>query len=126
VYIEDLGRLIDFAFVVGHGKFMEDGRLQGILEILNIPYNGAGVLGSALAGNKLWSRKILEAEGIDVPRYMEVTRDDFVKNKQKCIEKITEKFSYPCIVKPSSEGCSTAIAKAKNKNQLIDGIRAAF
>src|SRR3989338_174931 len=126
IYLEALAQHIDFAFVVGHGKFMEDGCLQGILEILQIPYNGAGVLGAAMAANKLWSRRILEAEGIDVPRYMEIAREDFVKNKERCVKKITEKFSYPCIVKPYAEGCSTAITKAKNKKQLVEGLRAAF
>lgn len=126
VYLEDLPKLIDFAFVVGHGKFMEDGRLQGILEILNIPYNGTGVLPAALAANKLMSRRILEAEGIDVPRYMEISQEEFAKNKEGCVEKIAEEISYPCIVKPSAEGCSTAITKAKNKEDLIAGLEAAF
>jgi D-alanine-D-alanine ligase len=126
VYLEKLPKLIDFAFVIGHGKFMEDGRLQAVLEILQIPYNGPGVLGAALAGNKLFSRRILQAQGIDVPRYLAVNKTDFQKNQKSCLNNILKRFKYPFIVKPYAEGCSTAIKKIKNELDLVRGLRTAF
>src|SRR3989338_6489489 len=60
IFYEDLPGVVDFAFIIGHGKYLEDGCFQGLLEILNIPYNGPGVLGAALGADKWLSRQILK------------------------------------------------------------------
>lgn len=126
IMLEELPTLIDFAFIVGHGKFMEDGHLQAVLEILNIPYNGPGVLGAALGGNKLMARRILESEGIDVPRYLPIDRRQFEKNKARCVASIVKQFKYPFIIKPYAEGCSTGITKVKTKKDIIKGLKDVF
>lgn len=123
---EELKKIINFAFIIGHGKYMEDGCLQGYLELQNIPYNGPGVLGSSLGMNKYISRKIWENVGINVPKYLAVEKNNWNKEKEKIINEIKEKVSYPCIVKPSREGCSTSIHKVNKSEELDKAILDAF
>lgn len=126
IYYEDLKKLIDFAFIIGHGKYMEDGCLQGVLELLKIPYNGPGVLGSALGADKYISRRILEQAGIDVPKYLPIFISQWQDNKEKVIKKIKEKFSFPFVIKPSREGCSTDIHKIKSEAEIEKAFSACF
>ena len=128
VNYEDLKQLIDFAFIIGHGKYLEDGCIQGLLEILHLPYNGSGVLGSALGSDKLWQRKILKAAGIDVPKFMDVSFTQWSKDKERVIKNIEANIGYPCVIKPSREGCSTAIGiiDQKDETKLSVAINEAF
>ncbi|MFN3301709.1 MAG: D-alanine--D-alanine ligase [Patescibacteria group bacterium] len=123
---EKLPELIDFAFVIGHGKYLEDGCFQGLLEILNIPYNGPGVLGAALGMNKYIFRKILTAHGIKVPKYLALKDKEWASEKEKVIEKIKKEIGFPCLVKPSREGCSTGISVVRKEEQLPSAIENAF
>lgn len=125
---EELKALIDFAFIIGHGKYMEDGCLQGLMELLGLPYNGPGVLGSALGADKYQQRKILKSAGIKVPKFIAVKEKDWQNNQTAVIKHIEEAIGYPCVVKPSREGCSTAIGviNQKNDQQLADALAAAF
>lgn len=123
---EKLPALIDFAFIVGHGKYLEDGCLQGFLEILGIPYNGPGVLSSALGMDKYTLRQILTAHGIKVPRYIAIYDREWVKDKNKIIEKIKKEIGFPCLVKPSREGCSTGITVVREEKKLPDALEMAF
>jgi len=119
---EELPELIDFAFIVGHGKYMEDGCLQGLLELLNVPYNGPGVLGSSLGVDKYQQRNILQAAGVLVPKFLAVQQNNWQNNQEQIISLIEEKVSYPCVIKPSREGCSTAIGIIEHKdNQHLAG-----
>lgn len=126
IYYEDLKNLIDFAFIVGHGKYMEDGCLQGFLELQKIPYNGPGVLGSALGADKYVSRRILQQAGIDVPKYLPIFFLDWHNNKGKVIKEIKEKFSFPFVIKPSREGCSTDIHKIKSETEIEKAFSSCF
>jgi len=123
---EKLPQLIDFAFVIGHGKYLEDGCFQGFLEILNIPYNGPGVLGSALGMDKYTLRKILTSHGIKVPKYLAISEREWANNKEKIIDEIKKKIGFPCLVKPSREGCSTGITVVKEENKLVEAIERAL
>lgn len=123
---EELKNLIDFAFIIGHGKYMEDGCLQGLLELQKIPYNGCGVLGSALGADKYVSRRILQSQGIDVPKYLSITTKQWAENSQAVREKITKELSFPCIIKPSREGCSTSIHKIKNESEVAKAVQDTF
>lgn len=123
---EKLKEIIDFAFIIGHGKYLEDGCFQGLLEILNIPYNGCGVLSSALGMDKSIFRKILINHGIKVPKYLEINEREWQNEKEKVIEKIKKEIGLPCLVKPSREGCSTGITVVKEENQILEALEKAF
>lgn len=107
---------IDIAFVALHGKFGEDGCIQGILEFLGIPYTGSGVLGSAISMNKLICRKIWEHEGIPVPPYRTIEKGKPFSNP----------FGYPCVVKPVDEGSSVGVSIVDSEVELKDAIERAF
>lgn len=126
VFYENLKNLIDFAFIIGHGKYLEDGCLQGFLELQKIPYNGSGVLGSALGMDKYVQRKILAACGIKVPRYLMVEDGGWRKDASKTIAEIKNKIGFPCVVKPSREGCSTAIGIVREEGDLPQALTSAF
>ncbi len=125
---EKLPELIDFAFIIGHGKYLEDGCFQGLLEILNIPYNGSGVLASALGMDKYALRKILTLHGIKVPKYLAVYDKDWMDPSSAKIikEKIKKEIGFPCLVKPSREGCSTGITVVKEEKDLDEAMKKAF
>ncbi|MCX7778798.1 MAG: hypothetical protein N2259_00960 [Patescibacteria group bacterium] len=118
--------MIDFAFIIGHGKYLEDGYFQGLLEILDVPYNGPGVLGSALGMNKYVFRQILAAQGLKVPKYLAVFDQEWIKNREKIISQIKEKIGFPCLIKPSREGCSTGITVVREENRLPEAIEKVF
>lgn len=123
---ENLKNIIDFAFIIGHGKYMEDGCLQGLLELQRIPYNGPGVLGSALGMNKHLSRQIWQTHGIDVPKTIAITKKEWQNHSKKIIDKIREQLGFPCVVKPSQEGCSTSIHKINHREKLALAVEDAF
>lgn len=126
IFYEDLKKIISFAFLGLHGKFVEDGCLQGLLEILEIPYNGSGVLGGAIGLDKFFQRKLLKAAGLAVPQHQGILGRDWKKNKKKILKEIKEKFDFPLIVKPSREGCSTAITKVAKEKDLTKAIEEAL
>jgi len=123
---EKLKEMIDFAFVIGHGKYLEDGCFQGLLEILDIPYNGSGVLSSALGMDKYQLRKILIAHGIKIPKYIAVFDKEWASHQKEVIKKIKKEIGFPCLVKPSREGCSTGITVIRKEEKLSKAIEGAF
>src|SRR5512137_2914172 len=109
---ETLKDRFDFICIGLHGKYGEDGSLQGLLELLRIPYSGSGVLGSALGMDKFTSRKVLAMSGIDVPKTVAVDRRVWDGPERGAIlKRIENEIGFPCIVKPTREGCSTAVKK---------------
>jgi D-alanine-D-alanine ligase len=106
---------INIVFIALHGRWGEDGCVQGMLEVANIPYTGSKVLASALAMNKLAAKRIFDACGIPTPRYLEL-------NKQSDIEKEAEKikrvFPFPLVIKPVSEGSSLGVSIVKEEDDL--------
>lgn len=101
---------VDVVYIVLHGKYGEDGVVQGLLEMANIPYTGSKVLASALAMNKLASKRVFDAVGIPTPRYMEV---DVYQDVKKEAEKIIDHFPFPLVLKPTSEGSSVGVQLIK-------------
>lgn len=116
---------VDVVFPVLHGPKGEDGTVQGLLEIANIPYVGAGVLPSALGMDKLYTKTVFKAFGLPQGDYMGVLRSDIIKNLDMIIEEVEKSFQYPVFIKPSNMGSSVGITKAKNRQQLIDGLKEA-
>ena len=126
IFYEDLKKLIDFAFIIGHGKYIEDGCLQGLLELQGISYNGSGVLGSALGMDKYLQRKILAASDVKFPKHIAVEEKEWREQGNEFIKKVKEKIGFPCVVKPSREGCSTALSIVKEESDLPKAIAGAF
>lgn len=102
------GARIDVAFLALHGKYGEDGTLQGMLDILGIPYVGSGTLASALAMDKAMTKKVLEAEGIPVPRGVIVERDEFLKAPDATAAAAAR--ALPAVVKPVRQGSSIGMS----------------
>lgn len=101
----------DRAFIMLHGRWGEDGVIQGVLEVLDIPYTGSGVLGSALGMDKLKSKDLWSAVGIPTPEYVLLDAGtDF--------DKVAAKLGLPVFVKPVREGSSLGVTKAKTVAEL--------
>ncbi len=119
----DLARLvqdapeIDIALIILHGPFGEDGTVQGLLDLLNIPYQGSGVLGSALAMNKVVTKQLYEKAGLPVIPYHVYDRDDTVD-----IEKCTSQIGLPLVVKPVGAGSSVGMSIVKSAADLRDAL----
>lgn len=123
---EDLGNHVDIVYIGLHGKYGEDGCLQGLLELLNIPYVGSGVLASALGMDKYNARRILEIEGIEVPKTLPVTARAWKDSRQEIQKRVKETIGFPCVVKPSREGCSTAVMKVVTSEGIDAAMEAAL
>ena len=120
---------MDIAFLALHGKYGEDGTMQGLFELLKIPYTGSGVLASAIAMDKVYSKKIFEFENIPTPPYfaadlknVEQINGTAPKITEKIIDKIADKIAhsigYPLIVKPSRGGSSIGVTIIQSQEGL--------
>ncbi len=123
---EGLKNEIDFAFISLHGKFGEDGCLQGLLELLGLPYTGAGVLASALGMDKHIQQKILQAEGLEVPRSVLVHDKEWLADPRKATRKIADITGFPCFAKPPREGSSIGVTLVPDETALAAGIEEAM
>ena len=108
---------IDVALVILHGPFGEDGTVQGMLDLLGIPYQGSGVLGSAIAMNKLVSKQLYEKFGIPVPPYLALTRRDRLDP-----EAIGQRLGFPLVIKPVAGGSSIGMSLVKSPEALAAGV----
>jgi len=123
----DLNRLvaeapsIDAALIILHGPYGEDGTVQGLLDLLDIPYQGSGVLGSAIAMNKLVSKQLYERFGLPVPPYIVIQHDDAIDP-----EEYIERFGIPLVVKPVKGGSSVGVSIVKSKESLKNAVDEAF
>ncbi|MEB0075483.1 D-alanine--D-alanine ligase [Pseudomonas sp. CCI3.2] len=109
---------IDRAFIVLHGRGGEDGSMQGLLECLEIPYTGSGVLASALAMDKLRTKQVWQSLGLPTPRHA------VLSSEADCISAAGE-LGFPLIVKPAHEGSSIGMAKVTSVDELIAAWKAA-
>ena len=124
---EELKARVDFVYIGLHGKYGEDGCLQGLLELLKIPYTGCGVLSSALGIDKYTARNVLAMNGIDVPKTVPVTRRSWDnEDREVFLERIEEEIGFPCVVKPTREGCSTSVKKVMSMEGIPDALTSAF
>ncbi|MBI4765641.1 MAG: D-alanine--D-alanine ligase [Deltaproteobacteria bacterium] len=112
---------IDVALIILHGRFGEDGTVQGMLELLGIPYQGSGVLGSALAINKRLAKTLYRQEGLPVGRDYLVRQGDHLD-----LNAAAQKLGWPIVVKPNSEGSSIGVQLAKNFKELSEIIKQTF
>jgi D-alanine-D-alanine ligase len=115
---------VDVIFPVLHGTFGEDGTIQGLLELEDIPYVGAGVLGSAAGMDKDIMKSLFIAAGLPIVKHVTILRNDWEKDPKK-VEKRVAKLKYPVFVKPANLGSSVGISKAHNKKELGPAIEEA-
>lgn len=116
---------IDCVFPVLHGANGEDGRMQGLLEMANIPYVGCGVLSSAICMDKVYMRTLLDYVGIKGSNWDVVNKSE-IKNIKACCQRVAEKLSFPIFTKPANAGSSIGISKCNNIEELHSGILTAF
>ncbi|MBI5064028.1 MAG: ATP-grasp domain-containing protein, partial [Desulfatitalea sp.] len=114
-------KLIDAALIILHGPYGEDGTVQGLLELLDIPYQGAGVLGSALAMNKLAAKQLYERAGIPVPPYVVARRNDRVNAEQ-----LVKRLGLPLVVKPAVGGSSIGMSIVRAADEIPQALTKAF
>lgn len=123
----DLARLaedaesIDVAFILLHGIHGEDGTVQGYLDLLGIPYQGSGVLGSALAMDKNMAKIIYRLHGLPVALWKMATHED-----AKDPKRLLDDLKFPLVIKPIREGSSLGMSVARNSEELRAGIRLAY
>ncbi len=123
----DLDRLVrdtphlDVAFILLHGRYGEDGTIQGLLDLIGLPYQGSGVLGSALAMDKHLAKVIYQKAGIPTPPWIHLLRNDKVDTKQ-----IVNRLGIPLMVKPCTQGSSVGIRRVADENKLGPAIKEAF
>ncbi len=113
---------IDIAFPVMHGTYGEDGSLQGLFEMMNIPYVGCDVLASAVTMDKIVTKMLLQAQGIKVLDYFWFYSERWLHERASIISDIKNKFSYPLIVKPGNLGSSIGVSAVDADEELEDAI----
>ena len=123
---EGLRDEVDFAFISLHGKYGDDGCIQGLLELLGIPYTGPGVLASALGMDKHIQQKILRAEGICVPASMVVEEEAWRERKEEVLQELLARFHLPLFAKPIREGSSIGVSMVRDEESLELGIAEAL
>ncbi|MBI5651693.1 MAG: D-alanine--D-alanine ligase [Chloroflexi bacterium] len=116
---------IDVAFPLIHGPLGEDGTVQGLLELADIPYVGAGVAASAVGMDKALMKAIFRAQGLPVLDWMVVLRRDWEAQPEETIRHIEAAFGYPCFVKPANLGSSVGVSKARNWDELAQALATA-
>lgn len=123
VYLEDEKEIrgekvgIDVAFPVLHGLYGEDGTIQGLFEMADIPYVGCGVIASAMSMDKWFTKKVVNELGIRQARFVPVYKED-LKEIDKVLTKIETAYPYPYFVKPSNAGSSCGVSKVGNREEL--------
>ena len=116
---------LDVAFPLVHGPFGEDGTIQGLLELADIPYVGAGVAASAVGMDKLMMKSIFRAHNLPQVDWMLILRREWESKPEETIRSIESAFGYPCFIKPANLGSSVGITKAHNWDELAQALATA-
>lgn len=117
---------VDVMLPILHGTFGEDGTIQGLLELAQIPYVASGVLGSAIGMDKDVSSRLLQAAGISTVETLCLRKSDWIKNPRAIEDSVLKKFKYPFFVKPANAGSSVGVHKIKTADDLRRGLEDAF
>lgn len=117
---------LDCILLATHGSFVEDGSLQGLLDMADVPYVGSGVSASAVGMDKLIFKSVMITKGLPIVPYVEVTHEDWSNSKVEVVKAISTRFAYPVIVKPASLGSSIGVNTVHNEEDLINHINLAL
>lgn len=112
----------DIAFPVLHGPYGEDGTIQGLFEMINMPYVGGSVIGTSTAMDKIISKRLFHEADIPVCQYTVVMRNDIVYDIQSVLETVQKQIEYPMFIKPANLGSSVGITKAHDVKELEEGL----
>ena len=115
---------IDVVFPVLHGLNGEDGTIQGIFELAQIPYVGCGVLASSVSMDKLYTKIVVDTLGVNQAQYVGVDRRELV-DMDAVVKRAEGKLDYPMFVKPSCAGSSKGVSKAENREELVTALEEA-
>ena len=116
---------LDVAFPLVHGPFGEDGTIQGLLELADIPYVGAGVAASAVGMDKVLMKSIFHSHNLPQVDWMAILRRDWESKPEETIRSIESAFGYPCFIKPANLGSSVGVTKAHNWDELAQALATA-
>ena len=116
--VSDRAINVDVVFPVLHGTFGEDGTIQGLLELADLPYVGAGVLGSAAGMDKDIMKSLFKAAGLPIVKHVTILRSDWEADPKKAEKLVESKLKYPVFVKPANLGSSVGITKAHDRKEL--------
>lgn len=114
------------AFIALHGRGGEDGTLQGLLELLKLPYTGSGVMASAISMDKLRSKLLWQGAGLPVAPWVAITRKEFELGLNNEVKQQLTELGLPLIVKPSREGSSVGMSKVNESGELAQALTLAF
>ena len=117
---------LDVIFPVLHGPHGEDGTVQGLFELANLPYVGCGVAASAVAMDKVLAKQAFKAADIPQTDYQSYRHHQWLDDETGTIKLIEQRFDYPVFIKPANMGSSVGITKAHDKSELIEGVGFAF
>lgn len=117
---------VDVVFIALHGKYGEDGTLQGMLELMGIPYTGSGVLASSLAMDKVKSMELYQFHGFKVPAYFIFSKYDSQQEIESLAKRIHKKIGFPCVCKPVDGGSSKGTFLLKSEKELQKAVSAGF
>jgi D-alanine-D-alanine ligase len=109
---------LDVAFPVLHGPYGEDGTIQGLFELANVPYVGAGVMASAVGMDKSIMKVLFGAWGLPTPAFMTVKRPEWIEDRAGVVRRVAGRFAFPVFVKPANLGSSVGISRARDEAEL--------
>ncbi len=116
---------LDVVFPVLHGPFGEDGRVQGLLDLLDIPYVGSGVAASGVSMDKEIMKALFAAEDLPVEDFYVCTAAEITRSPGEVAEEVEDEIGFPCFVKPASLGSSVGVSRVDGADKLQDGLQAA-
>jgi len=120
-----LSRSVDVVFPVLHGSFGEDGAVQGLLRLADLPFGGAGVLGSALGMDKIMMKQMFMQNDLATSDFIWFLRKKWKKQPDEIIQGVVQEIGFPCFVKPANTGSSVGVSKANTEDELKKSIQLA-
>lgn len=123
---DEMAEMADVVFIALHGRPGEDGAVQKELERVGLPYNGSGIASSQMTIDKYNTLQTLKGQGFVVADQFLLEKEDFFDNMEGMLDKVEDRFGFPCIAKPVDDGCSSAVKVIRNKEILKDYLLAIF
>ncbi len=113
---------LDVVFPVLHGTYGEDGTIQGLFEMADLPYVGCGVLASSTGMDKAFMKTLFRDAGLPICNYVWFMRDEWECNRERTLTQVADKLGFPCFVKPANLGSSVGVSKADDRESLAGAI----